>query len=158
MDDEKRIKPEDLRAEYQEVCQSHRAITEFRGKLLALLPLASGTGIYLLMTKKAEPIETKHLMAIGLFGCLVTLGLFLHERRGILQCGDLIKLGKALEKRMGLDEGEYKGQFTLEDDYYNKPTGIRNFKNEFIGPVGAAYVIYLAMIAAWLYVAFSRFL
>jgi hypothetical protein len=152
MDDETRIALENVRTEYQEVCQSHRAITDFRGKLLALLPLASGTGIYLLITKKDEPLDPQHLGVIGVFGCLVTLGLFLHEIRGIGQCGDLIKLGTSLETTMGLADG----QFTQEDTYYNKPTGFRKFKHEFVGPVGAACVIYPAMILAWLYVAGLR--
>jgi hypothetical protein len=153
MDDEKKIQIENWRAEYQEVCQSHRAITEFRGKLLALLPLASGTGIYLLITKKNEPLDPTHLSAIGVFGCLVTIGLFFHELRGIGQCGDLIKLGKSLEEKLGLHEG----QFTLEDDYYNNQTGFRKVAHEIIGPVGAAWMIYLTMIVTWLYVAVSRF-
>jgi hypothetical protein len=31
-----------LRAEYTEVCRSYHGISEFRGKLLALLPIVSG--------------------------------------------------------------------------------------------------------------------
>jgi hypothetical protein len=78
---------------------------------------------------------------------------FLHELRGIGQCSDLIKLGKDLEKEMGSDEG----QFILENRYYFEHKRFRKFKHEFIGPVGAAWVIYAAMIAGWLYVAVSRF-
>ena len=37
-----------LLAEYAEVCTSHAGITDFRAKLLALLPIASGAGIALL--------------------------------------------------------------------------------------------------------------
>ena len=40
---------ETLRAEYHEVCSSHQAITDFRGKLLGLLPIATGAGIFLLL-------------------------------------------------------------------------------------------------------------
>src|SRR5947209_80517 len=94
--------PETLRAEYSEVCKSHGAITEFRAKLLALLPLASGTGIFLLLSKKAEPVDLTHLGAIGLFGMVVTLGLFFHEIRGIQHCNDLIRRAKELEGLLGL--------------------------------------------------------
>ena len=40
-----------LLAEYQEVCKSHSGITDFRAKLLALLPIASGAGVGLLVTQ-----------------------------------------------------------------------------------------------------------
>jgi len=132
-----------LRTVYSELCQTHRSITDFRAKLLALLPLASGTGIFLLLTRKSEPLDTAHLGAIGIFGFLVTLGLFLHELRGIGQCGELIGVGKTLEHQLGLDEGP----FSLEDKYYS--SRLRNI----IGRVGAAWVIYPVLLAAWLYVA-----
>jgi hypothetical protein len=153
MDNEKTIALENARLEYQEVCQSHRAITEFRGKLLTLLPLASGAGIYFLITRKSEPLDMKHFLALGVFGCLVTLGLFFHELRGIGHCGELIQLGKSLEEKLGLDNGQFK----LEDRYFYQPRGLRKIWHELIGPVGAAWMIYLTVMAAWLYVAVSRY-
>jgi len=97
---------ENVRTEYIQVCQHHGAVTDFRGKLLTLLPLASGTGIYLLIPKQGDPNQPNptYLVAIGIFGLLVTLGLFLHELRGIAECGDLIKIGRSLEEEMGLPE------------------------------------------------------
>jgi len=145
---ERKMHVENLRAEYQEVCQNHRAISEFRAKLLTLLPLASGTGIFLLLRKSDELLEFSHLGAIGVFGFVVTLGLFFHELRGIAQCGDLIQLGKSLEEKLGLGEA----QFTLDYAYYN-PRGISKFFHEMIGPVGAAWIIYPTVCLAWLYVA-----
>lgn len=40
---ESRPTKEQLLSYYGEVCRSHEAITDFRAKLLALLPIASGT-------------------------------------------------------------------------------------------------------------------
>jgi hypothetical protein len=143
---------ENLRTLYREVCQNHRAISDFRAKLLTLLPLASGAGIFLLLRKQTEPLDPIHLAAIGVFGFVVTLGLFFHELRGILQCGGLIELGKSLEQRLKLGEG----QFTLDYNYYH-PTGerriIRKIFHELVGPVGAAWIIYPSVCMAWLYVA-----
>lgn len=151
MNDEKKTEIEILRMEYQEVCQSHRAITDFRGKLLTLIPLASGVGIYLLIPKQSSPndLAPAYLIAIGVFGVLVTLGLFLHEYRGIEQCGAIIEIGRALEEKLGLREG----QFTREDDYYNQQGPLKRIINKFIGPVGAAWVIYTSVGCAWLFVA-----
>jgi hypothetical protein len=115
--------------------------------------LASGAGIYLLIPKQADPhkLDSVYLLAIGLFGFLVTLGLFLHELRGIEECGDLMRLGRALEEKMGLP----KGQFSREDDYYHGQSGYRTFMNNLKGPVGAAWIIYPSVCIAWLFVAFG---
>ena len=152
MDDEKKADIENVRAEYKEVCQNHRAVTDFRGKLLTLLPLASGTGIYFVISKQSNSndLPPEYLVAIGVFGILVTFGLFLHELRGIEQCGALIKVGRSLEEKMGLSEG----QFTQEDNYYNKQeTRLRSIINNLKGPIGAAWIIYPSVGLAWLFVA-----
>ena len=139
------------RIKYQEVCASHRAITEFRGKLLTLLPIASGAGVYLIMPKNGslEGLDTVYLIAIGVFGFFITLGLFLHELRGIQHCGELIELGAFLESKIGGSEGH----FCKERNYYHDQKGWRKFYNNLKGPVGAAAVIYPSVGIAWLYVA-----
>jgi hypothetical protein len=134
-------KQETLLAQYIEVCKGHGAITEFRAKLLALLPIASGAGIFLILGPDTQKVDTTHLTAIGLFGFFVTFGLFLHELRGIRQCTGLIALGKSLEGDLQLTDG----QFTREATYY------RRFR--VVGPEGAAWLIYPVTLAAWIYVA-----
>src|SRR5262249_22744826 len=83
--------PKEWFDEYQEICKSHQAITEFRSKLLGFLPLASGAGLAVLLTKKSEPLDMTHLTALGIFGCLITFGLLLYELRGMQHCWNLIK-------------------------------------------------------------------
>ena len=148
-DDENKIGLETI-TQYQEVCANHRAITDFRGKLLTLLPLVSGAGIYVLIPKQSpNDLDSKYLVAIGVFGILVTLGLFLHELQGIHECGGLITLGRSLDEKMGLP----KGQFFLLDDYFHPKSRLKRFVNNFKGPVGAAYIIYPSVGFAWLFVA-----
>jgi hypothetical protein len=151
MKDKPEAEIESVRTEYREVCQNHRTITDFRGKLLTLIPLASGAGIYLLIPKQGNPedVVPAYLIAIGLFGFLVTFGLFLHELRGIEECGDLIRIGRGLEEKMGL----FDGQFGREDNYYHRQSRFRCFLNNFKGPVGAAWIIYPSVCLAWLFVA-----
>jgi hypothetical protein len=152
MDDEQKAAIENVRTGYREVCQQHRIVTDFRGKLLALLPLASGAGIYLLIPKQGTPdtLAPEYLIAIGVFGMLVTLGLFMHELRGIDHCRDLIRVGRSLEERMGLHDG----QFSLEDRHYHGgKSRRRKFLNNVKGPVGAAWIIYPTVSIAWLSVA-----
>ena len=133
---------ETLWGEYIEVCKSHSGITEFRAKLLGLLPLASGTGIFLLLKDQNKPLDTSHLPAVGLFGFFIALGLFFHELRGMRRCWELVKLGKSLEKQLGLD----KGQFTKEYSYYSATFRM-------VGTEAASWVIYLIVLLAWLYLA-----
>jgi hypothetical protein len=49
---------DNYRAVYQELCNSYRAIDDFRAKLLAFLPFASAAGLFLLL-KDEFPDQTK---------------------------------------------------------------------------------------------------
>jgi hypothetical protein len=95
---------ETLRAIYQEICASHNGIADFRAKLLALLPIASGVGIFLLVDKSTggrPDFNIKFLVPVGLFGFVVTFGLFMYELRGIQDCTLLRARAEAIEKTLG---------------------------------------------------------
>lgn len=117
---------------YSELCTSYRAIDEFRTKLLGFLPLASGAGILLLRGN-----DVAELFPIGVFGLMVTLGLFSFEIYGIKKCHALIIAGKKIEARLG------EGQFT------HRPPAIARFINE---PFAAGF-IYPAVLSMWSYIA-----
>jgi hypothetical protein len=127
-----------LRSEYDEICKSHQAITDFRGRLLGLLPLASGAGILLLLDPQGTTPATELLVAVGLFGAAVTLGLYFYERRGMVECLVLRKRGENLERALHISED--RGRFQK-----NSPG--------FVGPQGAGPIVYFAVMAAWLFVA-----
>lgn len=86
------------RAVYAQVCTAYNQIADFRAKLLTLLPIASAGGIFLLLSESLKPT---YLRPIGAFGVLITLGLLLHELRGIQRCRFLVKSGEALERELG---------------------------------------------------------
>ncbi|MCI0628622.1 MAG: hypothetical protein L0387_44395 [Acidobacteria bacterium] len=98
---------DNVRQAYSEVCSSYHAIADFRAKLLGLLPLASGAGIFLLLESKDT--DYMHLAAVGLFGFLTTLGLFFYELRGIQHCNALIASGKELERELLSASRELRG-------------------------------------------------
>jgi hypothetical protein len=128
------------KAAYEQLCTSYHAIDDFRTKLLGILPLATGTGIFLFLnnlTPETEPF----LVPLGVFGFVVTLGLFFYEIYGIARCTYLIKVGQVLENHLGLNKTD--GQFL------SRPDAILGFINE---PF-AAGVIYPAVLASWLYLA-----
>jgi hypothetical protein len=62
--------PENLRAVYQQLCESYRAIDDFRTKLLGFLPLATATGMFFLITE-----EEKIAFLSSIFGTSASLGL-----------------------------------------------------------------------------------
>ncbi|MDX6527965.1 MAG: hypothetical protein QOH41_255 [Blastocatellia bacterium] len=135
-------KPENLFTAYRELCTSYRAIDDFRTKLLGFLPLATGTGIFFLVTDKAK-IESvqPYFRSMGAFGFVITLGLFFYEWYGIKKCTHLIWAGRKLEIQMKVKAG----QFT------SRPDGVAGFINE---PL-AAGVIYPAVLAAWTFIALA---
>lgn len=129
-------------AAYQALCTSYNAIDGFRGTLLGFLPLATG-GIFLAQGTNILS-DTKVATLIGLFGFLITCGLFIFEIYGIRRCTHLIILGQYLERLM-----KTKGQFL------NRPFGLEGFLPgnfcRFISEPMASGVIYPAVGAAWLY-------
>ena|SRR2546422_5200647 len=130
---------------YEQLCNSYRAIDDFRAKLLGFLPLATGTGVFLLVTDRAKICFIQPLFRpIGFFGFVITLGLFFYELYGIKKCDHLIRAGKVLENELGIRSG----QFT------QRPRGVAILINE---PF-AAGVIYPAVLAAWtfLFLAFPQ--
>jgi hypothetical protein len=127
---------------YEQLCSSYRAIDDFRAKLLALLPLATGGGIFLLVgdQTRAEAIEP-YLLPIGIFGFMVTLGLFFFELHGILKCTRLIEAGTKLEEDLCISKER--------GHWIDRPLGVIGFINE---PF-AAGIIYPAVLAAWAFLA-----
>jgi hypothetical protein len=140
-----KLEPETVRLVYQEVCKTHAAIADFRAKLLALLPLASGTGVFILLGKFNNASNQKLLAPIGLFGIAVTLGLLMYELRGIEDCTMLRSRAKNMEEQLGVPVD--KSQFG----------SWRGGKLGLVDEIGAGWLIYLAVLASWAYVAGTGF-
>jgi hypothetical protein len=140
-------KPENILAVYDQLCKSYHAIDDFRAKLLALLPLATGGGIFLLLNKDIATAELKPFFGpIGLFGFAITLGLFAYEIYGIRKCHALILGGKQIE-----------GWLYSNGPFTGRPREVLQVINE---PF-AAGIIYPAVMAAWTFIglvfAWSRY-
>jgi hypothetical protein len=129
---------DDLKAVYQQLCDSYRAIDETRTKLLGLLPLATGVGILALSGDDRAGAGSGLSVAVGLFGVVATLGLFSYELHGIKKCAALIDAGKLIEKRLNI-----YGQFQ------RRPKEVAGFIDE---PF-AASIIYPASLAGWTFFA-----
>src|SRR5207248_1893909 len=92
---------------YQEICKSHGEIADFRAKLLALLPAASGASVFILLERApgTGPAPT-FLAPLGLFGFAAIFGLFMYELRGIEDCVTLRKRAEEIEERLAIPFGE----------------------------------------------------
>jgi len=128
---------------YQELCTSYCSIETFRGRLLGLLPLFSGSGIVLLLKSPFTQIiqgvsAGQYIESVGILGCIVTLGLFSYESRGIRNCYRLIIAGQAIERQFGIC-----GQFL------SYPPSLFCF----LGMRLAVCIIYSAVFAAWVFIA-----
>lgn len=127
---------------YQQVTTSHRSISEFRAKLLGLLPLASGAAAGLLLRDSAE-LQAANLAAIGVFGVVVTLGLFMYELRLIQLCQHLRCRASKLEELLGLEE---------TGEFFSRPQAR---VGEVVGAEGAGWIVYTTVIVSWVFVAGS---
>jgi hypothetical protein len=68
-DEIRNLRTEDLKAVYQELCISYRAIDDFRAKLLGFLPVATIAGILVVVTDDAKMKAAQpYFRPIGDFG------------------------------------------------------------------------------------------
>jgi hypothetical protein len=159
---------EQLLAYYGEVCRSHNAITDFRAKLLALLPIASGTGIGLLATQADGEIPTWLPVVLGTFGALVTVGLFFYEFHQMDDCQQLRNHGVWIENQLGIDAGQFRskrGKLDLRhiwpSNYRARDKCLRKSEREGTQPPdehepgsvnvrNADYIVYGAVFLAWI--------
>jgi hypothetical protein len=166
-----------LTAMYQEVCRSHSGIAEFRGKLLGLLPLASGAGIGVLIAngESSKLQDTPALIVIGLLGAFVTFGLYVYDGWQTDSCRHLEHHAAWLEGKLGVKSGQFgalRPKLRLRDLYIGEPFGMKR-ENQLkelelhepkppskppppsgrVGAELAGFVIYNAVILAWIVVA-----
>ena len=129
---------DNLLTAYQTACSRHQQIDEFRGKLLALLPIASGAA-GLLLLRKSDTVD-KYLTPIGIYGVAVTLGLFIYELYGISVCKRIIDQAGWLEGELCIPEpmGQYR------DRQRDKPL------KRLLEAEMASWVVYLSVLAGWL--------
>ena len=89
-------------AEYKEVAQNFRTLTEIRFKLLGFLPV--GTALIALSTAWSSGGIA---IPLSLFGLAVTLALIVYNERNNQLYDELVARGAQLERLLGLPDGQF---------------------------------------------------
>ena len=124
-------------AVYTEIGNNYRAMDDLRLRLLALLPLATGAGIVVLLGGHGVPAAID--VPVGLFGMVATISLYFYELHGIEKCAHYIDAGAKLE-----EDFKVRGSFT------NRPHGIFGV---IVSELLPAALIYPASFTGWLFLA-----
>jgi hypothetical protein len=123
-------------AVYAQVSENYRAVDDLRLRLLALLPLATGAGILVLLG--SHNVAAVIGVPVGVFGMIATVSLYFYELHGVEKCAHYIDRGVQLE-----DDLDVPGAFT------NRPHQIFGVVSELL----PAALIYPASFAGWLFLA-----
>ena len=125
-----------IAAVYAQVGENYRQIDDLRLRLLALLPLATGTGLLVLLG--GHSVSAAIDVPAGVFGMVATLSLYFYELHGVEKCAHYIDRGASLEDDLGV-----LGSFT------NRPHHIFGVVSELL----PSALIYPASFAGWLFLA-----
>jgi hypothetical protein len=137
-----------LKAVYGEICRRDESIWDIRLRLMAALPVVSGTAVGILITRKST--DELLLIPFGLFGALVTAGLFLYERRQIQICENLLGAGRKIEEALKITRGRFRG---LSGDKRVKRARLRRFYSyKLVSVPTAGWFVYGASFGAWVFV------
>ena len=125
-------------AVYTEIGSNYRAMDDLRLRLLALLPLATGAGIVVLLG--GHGVSAAIDVPVGLFGMVATISLYFYELHGIEKCAHYIDAGAKLE-----------ADFNVRGSFTNRPHGV--FGGVIVSELLPAALIYPASFTGWLFLA-----
>src|SRR3954468_542669 len=97
-----------LLAEYGEVANNFRLLTDIRFRLLAFLPIAAGTAAGLLAAgKNRDPAAETRALVLSLFGLAVTAALATYNERNDQLYDTLVGRAARIERELGLPDGAF---------------------------------------------------
>lgn len=134
--DDRDLRNSNLQAEYREVCNNFRTLTDIRFKLLAFLPIGTAAGVGL-------TVNANHTLSntlIGLFGLIVTSSVALYNTRNDQLYIELVSRAAELERHLKLKDGAFA----------HRP---RTWRRVLLFPVehGQIRLIYWASMIAWIF-------
>jgi hypothetical protein len=97
---------EALSKEYGEVCNTFRTLTDIRFKLLAFLPIAAAAAVAALTGNAAQQRPTV-MLALSLFGLIVTIALVTYNARNDQLYDDLVARAADIERSLNIPDGAF---------------------------------------------------
>ena len=128
-----------LLAEYREVSNNFRMLTEIRFKLLAFLPVAAAAATAVLARGNATTLT----LAFSLFGLVVTIGLVTYNTRNDQLYDTLVARAAAIERYLGIPDGAFANR---PRSWFQPVHGRWKVDHR-----PAVSTIYIASIALWLF-------
>jgi hypothetical protein len=141
MADETAASSESWQQRYSEICTDIRTTDDISFKLLGLVPLVSGIGIFAVLDLLGGKVASwPTTVFVSLFGATITFALFRWELRNIQICAWLRHRAEDLERdELKLTDGPFLGR-----DDAPKVLGVEWGKTQ------AEKLLYTTTIAAWL--------
>jgi hypothetical protein len=137
---------EALSKEYFEVCSNFRTLTDIRFKLLAFLPIAAAAAVAALTgNASAEPRTAGTMLALSLFGLVVTIALATYNARNDQLYDELVGRAAEIERSSGIPDGAFANR---PGPWLRIPLLLTEWKVDHRTAVGT---IYGASIALWLF-------
>jgi len=127
-------------AVYAELGNNYRAIDDLRLKLLALLPLATGTGILVFLRNSDVDSSAGVAIPVGVFGMVATVCFYFYELHGVEKCAHYIHRAQLIEQDL-----EIRGSFR------ERPGAVHKVVSELLPTM----VVYPVSLATWLFVTLS---
>jgi hypothetical protein len=136
---------EALSKEYGEVCSNFRTLTDIRFKLLAFLPLAAAAAVAALTANASEQRSVGTMLALSLFGLVVTIALATYNARNDQLYDELVDRAAEIERTIGIPDGAFANR---PGSWLRIPLLRTEWKVDHRTAVGT---IYGASVALWLF-------
>jgi hypothetical protein len=135
-----------LIAEYAQVNENFRLLTDIRFKLLAFLPIAAvaGAAVAKASTSSSDSLAQVAALVLSLFGLAVTAGLATYNDRNDQLYDTLIGRAASIERKLGVRDGAFSHR---PNPWFTIGLGIARWKVDHRNGVGT---IYTASFALWL--------
>lgn len=129
---------ERLKLDYDQTTKYYYALADIRFKLLALVPIVTGTAIS--VVDKSGPPEL--IIFVGILGFVVTLGILIYDQRNTQIYDAIVSRAQRLERLLQLQGGAFSDR---------PPERLCLFGYIYIWHDRALAIIYSAALAGWTY-------
>lgn len=136
---------------YGEIGSNWRLLTDVRFKLLGLVPTISAVVLIQLLSKDdpLKGLSPISRVAIACFGFLVTLALYIYERRNSELYDDLVSRARKIEEELGIETGQFRGR-KRPHPFIRFRLMRRQFEPTFVQHSVALNIVYWSALLGWL--------